>query len=396
MKKLISILLLSAAMLSASAQDNDDNKLRFTTIKENPITSIKNQNRSGTCWAYASMAFLESEILRKTGKTYNLSEMFVANKDYMDCAVYNVRMHGDSRFSEGGSASDALQIARRYGLCPETAMAAPGSLTGDSLANFGEFFSLLEPYVSAVAKNKAQKLSPQWRVGMQEILDAYLGPCPESFKYEGKTYSPTSFAQSLGLDFNEYVSVTSYTHHPFYTYFAVEAPYKWRWSLSYNVPMDELMKIIDEAIEAGYTVAWGGDVSEDGFTRTGLALACDLQKVQDLTGSDAARWLKLTKSEKGEKMVALGADVPEITPTQERRQERFDNHQQTYDHVMLIYGIAHDQNGREYYMVKNSWGETGQYKGIWYMSKNYIADNTTYIVVNKNATPRLAKCTITE
>ena len=389
MKRTIILLtILAMAGVNANAQDKkpaDEQALRFTTIKENAITPVKNQNRSGTCWAYASMGYFESEILRKTGKNYDLSEMFVANKDYMDCAVYHVRMQGSSRFSEGGSVTDALEVARNYGLCPETAMAAPGSLTGDSLANFTEFFSLLEPYVASVVKSSEKKISPQWKQGMQGILDTYLGECPKSFVYEGKTYTPQTFAQSLGLDFDDYISVTSFTHHPFHTRFAIEAPYKWRHSLSYNVPMEEMMRIIDDALEAGYTVAWGGDVSEDGFTRTGIALACDLKRVQDLTGSDAARWLRLTSTEKGSQLKKLGAGVPEITPTQERRQERFDSHEMTYDHVMLIYGTARDQNGREYYMVKNSWGKTGDHAGIWYMSKNYIADNTIYVVINKHA-----------
>ena len=389
MKRTIILLtILAMAGVNANAQDKkpaDEQALRFTTIKENAITPVKNQNRSGTCWAYASMGYFESEILRKTGKTYDLSEMFVANKDYMDCAVYHVRMQGSSRFSEGGSVTDALEVARNYGLCPETAMAAPGSLTGDSLANFTEFFSLLEPYVASVVKSSEKKISPQWKQGMQGILDAYLGECPKSFVYEGKTYTPQTFAQSLGLDFDDYISITSFTHHPIHTRFAIEAPYKWRHSLSYNVPMEEMMRIIDDALEAGYTVAWGGDVSEDGFTRTGIALACDLKREQDLTGSDAARWLRLTSTEKGSQLKKLGAGVPEITPTQERRQERFDSHEMTYDHVMLIYGTARDQNGREYYMVKNSWGQTGDHAGIWYMSKNYIADNTIYVVINKHA-----------
>ena len=377
---------MAMAVMSANAQETKkDDAIVFTTIKENAITPVKNQNRSGTCWAYASMGYFESEILRKTGKTYDLSEMFVANKDYMDCAIFHLRMHGESRFSEGGSVTDALEVARNYGLCPENAMAAPGSLTGDTLANFTEFFSLLEPYVASVVKSGEKKISPQWKVGMQGILDAYLGECPQSFAYQGKNYTPQTFAQSLGLNFNDYISVTSFTHHPFYTRFAIEAPYKWRHSLSYNVPMDEMMRIIDDAINAGYTVAWGGDVSEDGFTRTGLALACDLGRVQDLTGSDAARWLRLTSTEKSSQLKKLGAGVPEITPTQERRQERFDSREMTYDHVMLIYGIARDQNGREYYKVKNSWGKTGDYDGIWYMSKNYIADNTIYVVINKSA-----------
>ena len=357
----------------------------FTTMLENPITPVKNQSRSGTCWSYATIGFIEAELLRTTGKVYDLSEMFVASKDYVDCAEYHVRMHGHSRFSEGGSADDVLEVINRHGICPEEAMARPGSMIGDTLANFTEFFATLEPYVESIAKGNSTKLTTQWKVGLQGILDAYLGVCPEKFTYEGKQYTPKSFAQSLGIDKSNYVSITSFTHHPFYEQFVIEAPYKWRPRPSYNIPLDEMMSTIDNALNNGYTVCWGGDVSEDGFTRTGLGIAADIEHADDLTGSDAARWLKLTKAEKAESLKKLGAQTPELVATQELRQERFDNWQSTYDHVMVIYGIARDQNGREYYKVKNSWGKTGEYQGIWYMSKTYIALNTTYIFLNKEA-----------
>ncbi len=386
------MVLLAVLATGANAQEKKDsaksNKPVFTTIKENKITSIKDQNRSGTCWAYSTLSFFESEILKKTGKTYDLSEMFVASKDYMDRAILTVRMHGDSQFSQGGSAYDVYYVLKNYGICPEEAMAAPGSMTGDSLANFNEFFSVMEPYVDAVARNKAKKISSQWKVGLQGILDAYLGKCPESFKYEGKTYTPKTFAESLGLNFDDYVTITSYTHHPFWTQFAVEVQDNWRWPLSWNIPMDDMMRIIDNAVENGYTVAWGGDVSEEGFTRKGLGIAYDTKKVQSLTGSDAARWLRLTPAKKSEKFDSLGVNAPEIVPTQEMRQERFDNWELTDDHGMLIYGVAKDQNGKEYYMVKNSWGEYGDYKGTWYMTKAFIAANTMDFMVNKNAIPK--------
>ena len=379
----LSVLLCS--VLTMSAQNAD--QLMFTTILSNPITPVKNQSRSGTCWDYATIGFVEAELLRTRGKVYDLSEMFVANKDYVDCAEYHVRMHGCSRFSEGGSADDVFAVMDRHGICPETAMAGPGEMIGDTLANFTEFFSTLEPYVSSIAKSESTKLTSQWRVGLQGILDAYLGKCPERFTYEGKEYTPQSFYQTLGLKKDDYVSITSFTHHPFYEWFVIEAPYKWRPCPSYNVPLDEMMSTIDYALQHGYTVAWGGDVSEDGFTRTGLGIACDIAHADDLTGSDAARWLKLSKQEKAESLKRLGAKTPELIPTQELRQERFDNWQSTYDHVMLIFGIARDQNGREYYMVKNSWGKTGDYNGIWYMTKAYMALNTTYIFLNKGAVP---------
>ncbi|MBR4389419.1 MAG: aminopeptidase [Prevotella sp.] len=385
MKRIMTMAMGLVLAIGAFAQDN---KPVFTTVKEMPITSIKDQNRSGTCWAYSTLSFFESEILKKTGKTYDLCEMFIANKDYMERAILTVRMHGDSQFSQGGSAEDVLDIIKAYGICPENAMPLPGTPQGDSLANFNEFFSVMEPYVDAVAKNKAKKISNQWREGLQGILDAYLGKCPETFTYEGKTYTPQSFAASLGLDWNDYVSITSYTHHPFYTQFAVEVQDNWRWGLSYNVPMDEMMRIIDYALENGYTVAWGGDVSEEGFTRKGLGIAYDTKAVQSLTGSDAAKWLRLSSSQKTEKFDSLGVNAPEIVPTQEKRQERFDNWELTDDHGMHIYGIAKDQNGKEYYMVKNSWGEYGDYKGTWYMTKAFVAHNTMDFLINKNAIPK--------
>ena len=382
MKKIaFALILCLSCLLVAQAGDG----IVFTTVLENPITPVKNQNRSGTCWSYATIGFIEAELLRTTGKVYDLSEMFVASKDYVDCAEYHVRMHGFSRFSEGGSADDVFEVINRHGICPEEAMARPGSMIGDTLANFTEFFATLEPYVESIAKGNSTKLTTQWKVGLQGILDAYLGQCPEKFTYQGKQYTPQSFAQMLGIDKNNYVSITSFTHHPFYEQFVIEAPYKWRPRPSYNVTLDEMMATIDNALQQGYTVCWGGDVSEDGFTRTGLGIAADIEHADDLTGSDAARWLKLTKAEQAESLKKLGAQTPELTASQELRQERFDNWQSTYDHVMVIYGIARDQNGREYYMVKNSWGNTGEYHGISYMSKTYIALNTTYIFLNKDA-----------
>ena len=250
----------------------------FTVVKQNKITSIKDQNRSGTCWAYATLSFLESEILKKTGKTYNLSEMFVAHKTYEDRAEKAVRMHGDVSFSQGGSCYDPIYCWQHYGMVPENAMALPGSMTGDSLANFSEFFNVLTPYVETIAKSKQKKLSPAWKNGLMGILDAYLGKTPKTFTYEGKTYTPKSFAASLGLNMDDYITFTSYTHHPFWTQFVVEVQDNWRWPLSWNVPIEDLCKIIDNAIYNGYTVAWGGDVSEDGFTRNGLGIAYDLKK----------------------------------------------------------------------------------------------------------------------
>ena len=394
MKKFLTLALMATIALSASAAKKkkeaakDANKPVFTVIKENPITSVKDQNRSGTCWDYSTLSFFEAEILKATGKTYDLDESFVANKTYMERAIQVVRFHGDCQFAQGGSAEDVLQTMKTHGIIPQGIMPFPGSLYGDSLNNFNEFFGVLEPYVAAIAKSDAKKISSAWKTGMQGILDAYLGKCPEKFTYEGKEYTPKSFMASLGINLDDYVTITSYTHHPFYTTFAVEIQDNWRFPLSYNLPMDEMMQVIDNAIDNGYTIAWGGDVSEDGFTRKGLAYAVDSKKTQQsLQGSDMAKWLKMTATKKRDIIDSLGCTVPEIVATQELRQERFDNWELTDDHGMLIYGVAKDQNGKEYYMVKNSWGETGDYKGTWYMTKTFIAANTMDFLINKNAIP---------
>ena len=391
MKKILTLALLALLATGANAAKPKkaarSNKPVFTTIKENPITSIKDQNRSGTCWDYSTLSYFESEILKATGKTYDLCEAFVANKTYMDRAVQVVRLHGDCQFSQGGSAYDVLHVLKNQGICPEDAMPFPGSLYGDSLNNFNEFFGQLEPYVAGIAKSTANKISSQWKVGLQGILDAYLGQCPEKFTYEGKEYTPKSFAASLGLNFDDYVTITSYSHHPYYTQYAVEVQDNWRNPLSWNLPMEDMARILENAVTNGYTVAWGGDVSEPGFTRKGLAYFVDTKKAEGLSGSDMARWLKLSPAKRTNLIDSLGCKVPELAPTAEQRQQRFDNWELTDDHGMLIFGIAKDQHGKEYYMVKNSWGETGDYKGIWYMTKNFIVANTMDFMVNKNAIP---------
>ncbi|MBR5399333.1 MAG: aminopeptidase [Bacteroidales bacterium] len=349
MKKILTIASAMLIAITASAQ----NEKTFTTVKEIPITSVKNQFRSGTCWDFATLGFFESEILRKTGKTYDLCEMFVVNKDYMDCATHYARMHGYSQISEGGSCDDVLDVIRKHGICPEDAMPAPGSLTGDSLANFKDFFPELEDKVRSILKYSAKEPLPGWKDSVLAVIEKYVGKCPESFEYEGKTYTPKSFAESLGLNLDEYVSLTSYTHHPFNQWFIIEAPYKWRLKPSYNIPIDELMDVLDKALDKGYTVAWGGDVSGDFNRRTAIA------------------------------------DLPDgVVPTQELRQEQWDNWQFTYDHVMLIYGKAIDENGKPFYLIKNSWGNSGPYKGTWYMSRDYMILNTTYIFLNCNALPK--------
>lgn len=386
MKKTI----IAAALISLSttvfAQKENKDGFVFTTVKENPITSIKNQNQSGTCWAFSSLSFFESELLRMGKGEYDFAEMYLAHKTYEDRAKASVRMHGDISFSQGGSFYDAVYCMKNYGMIPQGAMPEPGTLYGDTLPNHNELFNIAEAYVNAIAKGSQKKLSPVWFDGLNAIYDTYLGKCPEEFTYNGKKYTPKSYMESTGLNMDDYISLTSFTHHPFYEQFVIEVQDNWRWGLSYNLPLNEFMEVMDYALNNGYTFAWGADVSEAGFTRNGIAVCPDVKKAPDLTGSDMAKWTGLTNTQKQQE--ATKKPMPEIEVTQEMRQKAYDNWETTDDHGMLVYGIAKDQNGKEYYMVKNSWGFSGAYKGIWYASKTFVAYKTMNILINKNALPK--------
>ena len=363
--------------------------IQFTVVKENPITSIKNQNRAGTCWCYSSLAFIESELLRMGKGEYDFSEMFLVHNTYLDRADKAVRTHGDVSFAQGGSFYDVIYGMEAFGLVPEAEM-RPGVMYGMELSNHNELSAVSDAVVAAIAKGKLRSLqvSPDgemlWKKAIEAIHDIYLGVRPESFTYEGVEYTPKSFYDSLGLNADDYVSLTSYTHHPFYSTFALEIPDNWRWAQSYNLPIDELMEVFDNAIMNGYTVAWGSDVSEDGFTREGTAILPDVANAgAELDGSDMAKWLKMTEAERKSKPMA----VAQRWVSQEERQLAYDNRETTDDHGMLIYGIAKDQKGTEYYMVKNSWGAAGAYKGIWYASKAFVRYKTMNIIVHKDAIP---------
>jgi aminopeptidase C len=397
MKKTILMLCTALLSMGASAHTISSNDtitspkdtikgFKFTTVKENPITSIKNQSHSGTCWCFSSLSFLESELLKAGKGTHDLSEAFVVHKTYEDRAEKAIRMHGDVSFTEGGSFYDALYCWRNYGIIPQDAMPTMGTVYGDTVPNSTEMMATTTAFVNALAKSDQKKLSPVWKTTLCSILDGYLGKCPTEFTYKGKTYTPQSYAQSLGLNMDDYVSITSFSHHPFWQPFIIEVQDNWRWGNSYNVPLDDMMAIIDNAINLGYTIAWGSDVSEDGFSRNGVAIVPDLKKGAEATGTDMARWTGLSKVEKRDKMNEK--PMPELAITQEMRQKAYDNWETTDDHGMQIYGIAKDQNGKEYYMVKNSWGDYGKYHGIFYASKAFVAYKTMNFVVNKKAVPK--------
>ncbi|MBO4661940.1 MAG: aminopeptidase [Bacteroidaceae bacterium] len=389
MKKLMMMAVAAVCALPTMAESGDS--LVFETIIANPVTSIKNQNNSGTCWSYSSLAFLESEAMKKNPKIKDLDlcESFLVSKTYMDRADRNVRTHGDASFSQGGSFYDAIYCMANYGLIPEGNMPYPNTLYGDSLFNFTSFFPPMEAYIKAIAKSEAKKINPMWKKDVQCMIDNYFGKCPETFKYEGKTYTPQTFVKEyLKLDPNDYVSLTSYTHHPFYSSFVLEIQDNWRWGSSYNLPLDELMRVMDESVKNGWTFAWGADVSEEGFSRRTGKNRC-VATVPDTksnagVGSDQSKWT----GEKAGAKISVADGAGEKTITQEMRQLGYDNWTTTDDHGMQIYGIAKDQNGKVYFMMKNSWGEYGPYKGFWYVSKPYAAYKTMNIVINKNAIPK--------
>lgn len=385
MKKLISLsfsLLITACIFAQSAKG-----YQFTVVKENPITSIKNQNNTGTCWCFSGVSFLESELIRMGKGEHDLSEMYIVRRNYKDQAVKYVRLSGYLNFSQGGSFADVIETLDEYGVIPEKSYI--GLNYGEDKHIHGELEAVLSGYVKGVTANNNKKLTTAWANGLDGILDAYFGIVPKEFTYQGKKYTPQSFAQSLGLKSENYVSITSFSHQPFYKPFAVEVPDNWRWAMSYNLPLDEMIQTIDYAIENGYTVAWASDVSEIGFTRDGVAVIPDDMAPENI-GSDQAHWLGLSTLEKNStlrKKISEGP-VKEKVITQKVRQVAFDNYETTDDHGMQIFGIAKDQNGAKYYMVKNSWGETGKYKGIWYVSEAFVRYKTTSLVVNKNSIPK--------
>lgn len=385
---MILVLAALAVSMSAIAQprtpgfDVSSLDYTFTTVKENPITSIKNQASSGTCWAYSTLSFFESEAIRlckiKDTLDYpDFSEFFVVSHSYMDRAVKYVRLDGNLTFGAGSQAEDVLTVIRDYGIVPNSVMT--GMNYGTELPAQSELDAVLEAYVKAVSRNPNRTLTTAWARGFQAILDAYLGERPETFEVDGKIYTPETYRDAMKISPDDYISLTSYTHHPFYTWFALEVADNWRWDKMYNVPIDEFMAVIDNAIEKGYTIAWGTDVSHPGFTRNGLAILVDVKATA--AGSDQERWV----GKEGEQPEKAPVVIVEKEATQETRQTDFDNKTVTDDHGMQIYGIATDQDGKKYYMVKNSWGETGKYKGIWYATEAFVKNQTLDIMVHKDA-----------
>lgn len=367
-------------------EDEAPKGYEFTMVTSVAATPVKDQHRSGTCWSFASVSFIESELLRTGQGEYDLSEMFFVRKAYEMKAEKYVRLHGQGNFGPGGLALDVMQIWNKYGLVPQEVY--DGVTTRDSLPVHGEMDGVLKAYVDAVIKNRNRELSTAWKAGFEGILDAYLGPVPEQFTYGGKDFSPETFGKNSGLNPDDYVAIGSYTHHPFYGKFLLEIPDNWIWGSIYNLPLDEMMAALDHALENGYSVCWDADVGERSYDwKRGVALMPSTQ-IEDLDGLERARWDELSESEQQGLFYDFSTPKKERSISQEVRQEMFDNYRTTDDHLMHITGIARDQAGNKFYLVKNSWG-TGNhiYKGYHYVSEAYMRAKTIFFMLHKEAVP---------
>lgn len=361
----------------------------FTDTKTLRTTPIKNQHRSGTCWCYSALTFLEGEILRAGGEEMHLSEMWIVRNSFMDKACKYVRLHGHLNFAEGGAAHDVTEGIKAHGIVPFDVY--PGFNYGTDKPDFHELSVVLKAYLDGVisAGERSRKpLSTAWERGFNAILDEYFGEMPETFTYNGKEYTPQTFAASLPIDMDDYVDIASFTHHPYYTRFIMEVPDNWMWGTVYNVPMEEMMAVVDNALANGYPVEWATDVSEKGFSRTkaiGIVPEADLD---GMDGSEAEKWGKLTEAEKEAALYKFEKPGKEKVITQEMRQTAYDNYETTDDHGMVIVGTAVDQLGNPYYKVQNSWDVLPPYDGFFYFSRPFVEYKTISVMVNKNAIPK--------
>ena len=391
MRKIIMIVLLSTLMMGqAWAQENKETKeegYQFTAIKDVPHTSIKSQYRSGTCWSFSGLAFFEAEMIRMGKPEVDLSEMFVVWHSYYDKSVKYVRMHGTMNYGGGGAFNDVMDVIRNYGMMPDTAFS--GLQYNEPNHVHAEMDNLLQSMVDAIIKDKNRKLTPVWPMAIAGVLNAYLGEIPEKFNYKGKEYTPRSFADDYtGLNMDDYVMLTSYTHHPFYEPFAIEVQDNWAWGQVYNLPLNELMETINYGIDNDYTVAWAADVSEKGFSwKNGVAIVPE-NEVKSMNNLEASKWENLTTAEKRKTLYSFDGPRTEKKITQELRQEAFDNYQTTDDHGMLLVGTAKDQAGNHYFKVKNSWGTEQKYEGYFYASDAFVAYKTMSIMIHKNSIPK--------
>ncbi len=353
-----------------------DNGYVFTSVVDIEVTSVKNQARSSTCWSFAGVSLVEGEIIRTQNKSIDLSEMFVVRMAYVDKAKKYIRMHGNSTFAPGGEAPDIMYVLKKYGAMPEEAY--NGLLDGETKYNHKDLDKVLREFVATIAS--AKTVNPNWEKAFNALLDLYLGELPSTFEYEGKTYTARTFADEVvKINPDDYVNLTSFTHHPFYTSFILEIPDNWMWESFYNIPVDEMMATLDNALQNGYTVGWATDISEKGFSR-----------INSLAILPEKNWDEMSKSEIVD---VFNGPHKEKVVTQEQRQEGFDSFSTTDDHGMHFTGIAKDQEGNKFYIVKNSWGEkeSAYRTGYIYANESFVKLKTISLLLHKDALPKKVK-----
>lgn len=346
---------------------------QFSEIVDLETTPVKNQGASGTCWSYCTSSFLESEMIRMGKTPVDLAEMYTVRVVYQEKAERYVRMHGEFNFGQGGSLPDVIDMYQKYGVVPQEAYS--GLNYGSDINRHGEVEAMLKGMLDAIIANKNQQLSTVWKDAIAAVLDVYFGKNPDQFEYQGKTYTPQTFASEVvGIQPNDYMLFTSWTTDPFYEKTYLQVPDNWNYGLYYNLPMDDLVSTIDYALREGYTVSWAADVSEKYFSwKNGIAYVPE-KEFKDMSEAEKADMFKGPRAERV------------ITP--ELRQDAFDNYTTTDDHGMQIVGLYKDQTGKEWYKVKNSWGENNDHEGFLYVSKNYVRYKTIAFVVHKDGVPK--------
>lgn len=378
-----------SCMLAFSVSTAFGQGYQFTEVVTVPATPVKNQAATGTCWCFATTSFMESELLRMGKGTYDLSEMFIVRQKYMNQLQDNYLRRGNGNIGQGSLSHTFMNAYRQVGIVPEEVY------TGINYDSERHNHSEMVRYMHAIADVavKTKQRSPEYDKLIANLFDTYLGKLPEKFTYKGKEYTPKSFAESLGLNMDDYIELTSFTHHPYYVKFDVEVPDNWEHSLMYNLPLDEMMETVDYALTNGYTVCWDGDVSEKGFSFTnGVAINPEVKKVEDLSNTDRARFEKLGEKERLEEVFKFERPYPEIKVTPEVRQAGFESFVTTDDHLMHVTGITKDQNGTKYYITKNSWGtDRNKFGGYLNMSESFVRAKTIYVMVHKDAVPKTIK-----
>jgi len=391
MNKLLISALIMLVSLGAFAQEKAKEEKQegyvFTDTKIIPHTSVKSQYRSGTCWSFSAISFIEAELMRTGQGDVDLSEMIAVHHTYYDKSIQYVRMHGNINYGAGAGFGDVFHVIKKYGMTTEEAY--NGLNYGTENHIHGEMDAMLMAMVQSVIKDKNRMLTPVWPKAIEATINTYLGPIPEDFEYKGAKYTPRSFADDfMKYNSDDYVFLTSYSHHPFYEEFAIEVPDNWNADLSYNLPLNELLEVIDNAIANDMTVAWAADVSEKGFNwKNGYAIVPETD-VKNLSDLEQSKWENKTEKEIKKGILSSDGPVTEKKITQEVRQLAYDNYQTTDDHGMHIVGIAKDQNGNLYYKVKNSWGTDQKYDGYFYASKAFVEYKTMDIVIHKDALPK--------